>query len=101
MQLQESGGFEGRAAFAMPRHQHLTRTQTRGAAHCGRAVDLVRSQRRSGYGGARPNQERSVFVTTKDAFAPEEWTLVREAPTSAGMIVLTASHGGTFRETVA
>jgi hypothetical protein len=40
-------------------------------------------------------------MTTKDAFAPDEWTLVLEAPTSAGMIVLTASHGGTLRETVA
>ncbi|MFL6240202.1 MAG: hypothetical protein ACJ735_11995 [Actinomycetes bacterium] len=40
-------------------------------------------------------------MTTKDAFAPDEWDLVLEAPTSAGMIVLTASHGGTFRETFA
>jgi hypothetical protein len=40
-------------------------------------------------------------MTTKEAFAPDEWTLVLEAPTSAGMIVLTASHGGTLRETVA
>src|SRR5882757_2051082 len=40
-------------------------------------------------------------MTTKDAFSPEEWTLVLEAPTSAGMIVVTAAHGGTFRETIA
>src|SRR5437764_2319080 len=40
-------------------------------------------------------------MTTKDAFTPEEWTLVLEAPTSAGLIVVTASHGGTFRETFA
>jgi hypothetical protein len=40
-------------------------------------------------------------MTTKAAFSPEEWTIVLEAPTSAGMIVLTASHGGTFRETFA
>jgi hypothetical protein len=40
-------------------------------------------------------------MTTKDAFTAEEWTQVLEAPTSAGMIVVTASHGGTFRETFA
>jgi hypothetical protein len=40
-------------------------------------------------------------MTTKTAFSEDEWTVVAEAPTSAGMIVLTASHGGTFRETVA
>src|SRR5882724_1876952 len=40
-------------------------------------------------------------MTTKDAFSPEEWTSVLEAPTSAGMIVVTAARGGTFRETIA
>src|SRR3954452_1358110 len=40
-------------------------------------------------------------MTTKTAFSEDEWTVVSEAPTSAGMIVLTAAHGGTFRETVA
>jgi hypothetical protein len=40
-------------------------------------------------------------MTTKDAFSPEEWTAILEAPTTAGMIVITASHGGTFRETFA
>lgn len=40
-------------------------------------------------------------MTTKDAFTPEEWQTVLEAPTAAGMIVITASHGGTFRETIA
>jgi hypothetical protein len=40
-------------------------------------------------------------MTTKAAFAPEEWTLVLEGPSTAGMIVITASHGGTFRETIA
>ena len=40
-------------------------------------------------------------MTTRDAFTPEEWTLVLEAPTSAGLVVVTASHGGTFRETFA
>src|SRR5436309_4814175 len=40
-------------------------------------------------------------MTTKDAFTPEEWKSVLEAPTSAGMIVITAAHGGTFKETFA
>lgn len=36
---------------------------------------------------------------TKSAdFAPEEWNVVREGPTSAGLIVSTAQRGGTFRE---
>jgi hypothetical protein len=40
-------------------------------------------------------------MTTKAAFSPEEWKVLLEAPPAAGMIVITASHGGTFRETVA
>ena len=40
-------------------------------------------------------------MTTKAAFAPEEWTVVLEGPPTAGMIVITAAHGGTFRETFA
>jgi hypothetical protein len=40
-------------------------------------------------------------MTTKAAFSPEEWNMVIEGPTSAGMMVLTASRGGAFRETVA
>jgi hypothetical protein len=40
-------------------------------------------------------------MTTKAAFTPEEWNQVLEGPPSAGMIVITAAHGGTFRETVA
>lgn len=40
-------------------------------------------------------------MTTKAAFAPEEWTTVLEGPPTAGMIVITAAHGGTFRETFA
>jgi len=40
-------------------------------------------------------------MTTKAAFAPEEWTTVLEGPPTAGMIVITAGHGGTFRETIA
>jgi len=40
-------------------------------------------------------------MTTKAAFTPEEWTVVLEGPPTAGMIVITAAHGGTIRETVA
>ena len=40
-------------------------------------------------------------MTTKDAFSPEEWKVVLEGPPAAGMIVITAAHGGMFRETVA
>jgi hypothetical protein len=40
-------------------------------------------------------------MTTKAAFTPEEWTTVIEGPTSAGMMIVMASHGGTFRETYA
>ena len=38
-------------------------------------------------------------MTTKADFTAEEWTIVLEGPPSAGMIVLTAQSGGTFRET--
>jgi hypothetical protein len=40
-------------------------------------------------------------MTTKDAFSPEEWKMVREGPPTAGMIVVTAARGGMFRETIA
>ena len=40
-------------------------------------------------------------MTTKDAFTPEEWKVVLEGPPTAGMIVITAAHGGMFRETIA
>ena len=40
-------------------------------------------------------------MTTKAAFAPEEWTVVLEGPPTAGLIVMTAAHGGSFRETFA
>jgi hypothetical protein len=40
-------------------------------------------------------------VTAKNAFTEQEWQTIREAPVSAGMIVLTAQKGGTFRETFA
>jgi hypothetical protein len=40
-------------------------------------------------------------MTTKAAFTPDEWKAVLQGPPTAGLIVLTAAHGGTFRETVA
>jgi hypothetical protein len=40
-------------------------------------------------------------MTTKSAFSPEDWTTVIEGPPTAGMIVITAAHGGMFRETIA
>jgi hypothetical protein len=40
-------------------------------------------------------------VTTRDAFAPDEWSTVLEGPPTAGMIVVMASSGGMFRETFA
>jgi hypothetical protein len=40
-------------------------------------------------------------MTTKTAFSPEDWKVVLEGPPTAGMIVITAAHGGTFRETIA
>src|SRR5215467_14558987 len=40
-------------------------------------------------------------MTTKADFSPEEWTVVLEGPPTAGMIVITAAHGGMWRETMA
>jgi hypothetical protein len=40
-------------------------------------------------------------MTSKAAFSPEEWKVVLEGPPTAGMIVITAAHGGMFRETIA
>ena len=40
-------------------------------------------------------------MTTQEAFSPEEWTVVLEGPTSAGLIVVTAARGGSLREMVA
>ena len=39
-------------------------------------------------------------MTTKADFTEQEWKLVLEGPTSAGMIVITAQRGGVLRETV-
>ena len=37
-------------------------------------------------------------MTGKADFSPEEWEAVLKGPPSAGMIVITAQRGGTFRE---
>jgi hypothetical protein len=37
-------------------------------------------------------------MTGKADFTPEEWEVVLKGPPSAGMIVITAQRGGTFRE---
>jgi hypothetical protein len=39
-------------------------------------------------------------MTGKADFTPDEWDVVLEAPPSAGLIVITAQRGGTFRETI-
>jgi hypothetical protein len=38
-------------------------------------------------------------MTAKADFTEEEWNVVREGPAAAGVIVLMAQGGGTFRET--
>jgi hypothetical protein len=40
-------------------------------------------------------------MTASADFTPEEWEVVSEGPTSAGMIVSTAQRGGSFREAFA
>jgi hypothetical protein len=40
-------------------------------------------------------------MTVKSDFTEDEWRSILEAPTTAGMIVITAAGGGTFRETFA
>ena len=40
-------------------------------------------------------------MTSKSDFTAEEWQLILEAPPSAGMVVVTAQRGGSFRETIA
>jgi hypothetical protein len=40
-------------------------------------------------------------MTGKADFTQDEWKLVLEAPPSAGLIVVTAQRGGSFRETIA
>jgi hypothetical protein len=38
-------------------------------------------------------------MTTSADFTPEEWEVVREGPPTAGLMVLMAQSGGTFKET--
>src|SRR5215469_15992686 len=40
-------------------------------------------------------------MSSKSDFSAEEWLLILEAPPSAGLIVVTAQRGGSFRETIA
>jgi hypothetical protein len=40
-------------------------------------------------------------VTGKTDFTEEEWKLLLEGPPSAGLIVLSAQRGGSFRESIA
>ncbi len=40
-------------------------------------------------------------MTAKTDFASEEWDVIAEGPATAGMIVIRAEGGGTFRETIA
>jgi hypothetical protein len=40
-------------------------------------------------------------MTGSADFSADEWDVIREGPTSAGMIVSTAQRGGTFREAFA
>jgi hypothetical protein len=49
----------------------------------------------------REGQTIGEAMTAKSDFSDEEWHLILEAPPSAGMIVVTAQRGGTFRETIA
>ena len=46
-------------------------------------------------------QETGAVMTSKSDFTADEWRLILETPPSAGMIVVTAQHGGSFRETIA
>jgi hypothetical protein len=39
-------------------------------------------------------------MTGSSDFTPEDWKVVLEGPPSAGLIVITAQRGGTFRETI-
>jgi hypothetical protein len=45
--------------------------------------------------------ERRRRMTGRADFTQEEWGLVLEGPPSAGMIVVTAQRGGSFRESIA
>jgi hypothetical protein len=38
-------------------------------------------------------------MATKEDFSPEEWEAISDGPVYAGMMIITASRGGSFRET--
>lgn len=38
-------------------------------------------------------------MATKDDFSPDEWEAISDGPVYAGMMTITASKGGSFRET--
>ena len=40
-------------------------------------------------------------MTAQSEYTPDEWHLLLEAPVTAGLLVVTAASGGTFRETFA
>jgi hypothetical protein len=64
---------------------------------------VAEQKRPSGAGGGIVNalSEGRGAMTGKADFTQEEWQVVLEGPPSAGMIVVTAQRGGTFRETIA
>src|SRR4051794_20386099 len=47
------------------------------------------------------SDRRTCAMTGKADFTEEEWDLLLEGPPGAGLVVLTAQRGGTFRETYA
>jgi hypothetical protein len=38
-------------------------------------------------------------MTTKADFTPDEWSVLLEGPASAGVMMMAAERGGSFRET--
>src|SRR6266567_7228137 len=51
--------------------------------------------------GRWATNERKGGMTGKADFTEDDWRIVLEGPPTAGMIVVTAQRGGTFRETLA
>jgi hypothetical protein len=50
---------------------------------------------------AKSRRRKDDAMTGKSDFTDQEWDVLREAPAVAGMMVVTADKGGTFRETFA
>jgi hypothetical protein len=48
---------------------------------------------------AKSRRKGGSEMTTKADFTEEEWNVVREGPAAAGVLVLMAQGGGSFRET--